>query len=202
MADVIEGMIKTENEHFDIYLIKNYNAKIHEIIPEKLIEERQAKGITKPCIFFCDLFYNITGTEPGRICFPIEGNLHAFILFPHKLFKTYMEDFVWPLHCSNFVHKTIDKIVPGEYFIKPLNDTVCKHGCKTIGVLGKHYLDWQYCIIAMNIVGHPPKEKIRVEGLEACHIYEHCNTKIDPLELTIQIAEELLEDLKEGTDFR
>lgn len=54
----------------------------------------------------------------------------------------------------------------------------------------------------MNIVGHPLKEKLRAEGLEAWHMYEHCKAKIDPLEMTIQIAEGLLQDLTEGTDFR
>lgn len=202
MVDLIEGVIKTETEHFDIYRIKNYDAKEHGRIPEKLIEERQAKGVTKPCIFFCDLFYNITGTEPGRIWFPIEGNLHAFILFPHKLFKTYMEDYVWPLCNSKNIHKVMEKIAPGEYFIKPLNDIVCTHGCKTVGILARHYLDWQYCQFAVNIAGHPPKEKLRSEGLEACHMYEHCKAKIDPLEMTVQIAEGILRDLTEGTDFQ
>lgn len=190
----------TQLEHFDLYRLKVLDFKKHGIIMNKMIEEAKKKGSDKPMIFFGDKVLSATGTDDGRVWFSIEGNIQASVIFPHKYFKTFFEEYAWPLNCSANIHKVMDKYCPNTYYIKFPNDIVCKDGKKTVGIITRHYLDWQMCGFGLNLVDSPSKDKLRIHGLEACHMGAHCDLKIDKVQLAIEIAESFYKDIMEGYD--
>lgn len=194
----IEGMKKTETPHFDIFRMEVYDVLKHGRVPEKIIEEKQKENSNKPFIFFADIIHNLTGTSDGRRWIPYLGNIHIYIGFPHKYFKTYLEDYAFAVLASKVVHQIYDKYAPGEYFVKFLNDIICKHGHKNVGILTRHHQDWQYVIYAGNVVDHPPDELLRKDGLTACHLLAHCKTDAKAFDIGVEIAELLYSELIDG----
>lgn len=158
------------------------------------------KTMDKPPAFVqhCERWYNWAGSKSNRCFLYVEGNMGGNIGIPTYMLGNSLAVESFPMIAAIAIRDICNKYAPGCYFSKFENDVVCReHKGKTCGIITVRADNYCCCFFGLNLVGYPPDEAMRKEGLHGCCLSKHTNNIPDMKTIFIDIGNRILEMTKE-----
>ena len=184
----------TQQGRWDILEVSDRNFQNGYLYREEIVKRSQQEN-PRPFIFNALDGRKATGTAASRVWIHVVGNAAAAIGIPMSMLRDPLAVEFFPFVAPNALKEVGNHYAPGAYCTKFPNDVVClEHGKKSAGILSRKEHKFVVCIFGFNLVGCPPDDQLRTQGLRACYMKLHTQNPLPtPQEFSYAVAEKIFE---------